>query len=159
MEKTIAHPLLGEASDQRRTAKPLSKEWGFARLGACRPDYGKREGGPVGKRAPGDLRFQPASGGSGIPFPPPSPSSLFLNKLPLPAVRLRCTIRVAYQAADAGPPGNGESKLAAELASPAEQVILSLAAPGSGCAGQRLTWEGHHLRKVPAASHPSEPAD
>jgi hypothetical protein len=41
----------------------------------------------------------------------------------LPAAPLRCSIEIAYQAADAGHPDFGESKLAAELARPAEQHI------------------------------------
>jgi hypothetical protein len=60
---------------------------------------------------------------------------LLVNNLPLPAVPLRCTIKVAYQAADAGhPEDRGESKLAAEPASLADMFIFL-----SGCARRKLT--------------------
>jgi hypothetical protein len=65
----------------------------------------------------------------------------------LPAVALRCSIKVAYQAADAGHPYFGESKLAAQD----EQLRRAVHSNSSNWIRPRLALrKGHHLRKAPA---------
>ncbi len=110
--------LAWEASDQRwSTGTPLLSEWRFLRL--------LRDCGP------GVRQTRPVHHWHN--------SATFAH---LPALELRCSIKGAYQAADAGHPGWGRAS------SPQSKQI----SPGSfvqkpGCTRRRLIEEGHHQRK------------
>ena len=116
-------PFAWEASDQCGNKTPPRLEWRFLRLGQVFP------------------RGELSVGSPGYPagyIPAPT--------VHLPQVNLRCSIRVAYQAADAGHPDMGRASSPLSQANLARQYRCF-----QSVRGESSYRKGHHLRKAQAA--------
>ncbi len=113
-------PCAWEASDKCGSETPLRIEWRFLRLAQIFHRGELSAGSP-----------RPAAGN--IPAP----------NVHLPQVNLRCSIRVAYQAADAGHPDMGRASSPLSQANLARQYRSY-----QSVRGESSYRKGHHLRKA-----------